>query len=173
MKATTSMDFVTRPPRVLLTALAGLCAVSVALLAVGLSSATAASEKIVSVPGNQPWTDTGVALTQGEAVTISASGTIKWGSSSPLDSPVGRTFGQLNGKAGTCGSVAYAGGSPFPAPGVNCYSMLFKIGSSGIAFPTGKKISFTSPVAGELFLGVNDTFFGDNTGSWSATITTP
>jgi hypothetical protein len=140
-----------------------------ATLAFALSSATATTETTVEVPAKEKWTDTGIALTNGEKVTISASGTASWGGGK-FTGPVGRRFMQNN-----CGEVAYetSGTEPFTGPGVNCYAMLFRIGTSGVPFPTGTKITFTAPVAGELYLGMNDTHFGDNVGSWSATISTP
>jgi hypothetical protein len=155
------------------TALGGLAAVAavVALMAVGLSSALA-TEKTLMVPANAEFTDTGIALTAGESVTISASGKIKF-STTGSSSPVGLKFSQSSGGGGTCGEVIYGGGTPFPLPGANCWAMMFKIGASGTPFPTGSKISFTSPVAGELFLGVNDTFYADNSGHWTAKVTTP
>jgi hypothetical protein len=122
----------------------------------------------VSVPGNKEWTDTGIALTAGEKVTITAEGLITYFPPKTV-SPLGKAFGA----SGTeCGKFSYPKSS-FPAPGVNCWSMLFRIGTPGVPFPTGKKISFTSPQAGELFLGVNDNNLSDNSGSWTAKITTP
>jgi hypothetical protein len=38
-------------------------------------------------------------------------------------------------------------------------------------FEVGSKITMTAAAAGEFYLGVNDNFFGDNSGAWSATIT--
>jgi hypothetical protein len=107
-----------------------------------------------------------------EKVTIVAEGTIKYaGGTGHSASPLGKSFGASNTE---CGRDNYpAPGEAFPAPGLNCWSMLFRIGSAGIPFPTGKKISFTSPVAGQLELGINDNVLSDNTGSWTAKITTP
>jgi hypothetical protein len=124
----------------------------------------------VTVPANQEWTETAVALTAGEKVSIAAAGEIDVNNGS-LVQPIGRKFFQGPAGAGTCGNEQYA--HTFPAPGVNCYGMLFKIGATGVPFPVGKKIAFRSPVSGVLYLGVNDDQVGDNSGSWSATIITP
>jgi hypothetical protein len=148
-----------------------------AIGALGASTALAAT-KTVSVSARQPWTDTGIALNAGEKVEIKGKGTINWGGNSlTLSGPVGFTFGQaLRGdEPNTCGLLAYTAEKPgeeFILKGANCYSMLFRIGASGKPFATGKKISFAAPLAGELFLGVNDQFFGDNSGAWTAKITT-
>jgi hypothetical protein len=138
-------------------------------LAFALSSATATTERTVEVPAIEKWTDSGVALASGEKVTISATGTASWGGGK-FTGPVGKKFAQDN-----CGEIAYEASAtePFTAPGVNCYALLFRVGTSGVPFPTGAKITFTSPVAGELYLGMNDTHFNDNVGHWTATITTP
>lgn len=150
---------------------------AVAISAIAASTALATT-KTVSVPADQPWTDTGIALNAGESVQIKPSGKIDWGGNSlTLSGPVGFTFGQTlpGDEPVTCGLLAYTAekaGEEFVLKGANCYSMLFRIGNSGKPFPTGKKITFASPVAGELFLGVNDQFFGDNSGAWKAKITT-
>jgi hypothetical protein len=160
-----------RPKGTVFAGLAAIGALGVGTLAVGLSSAaTPFAAKTVNVPANQEWTDTGIALTVGKKVTITASGMIQWGSGSPTVGPLGKTFSQ-----NSCGEQTYKHQTeppPFLAPGRNCYSMLFRIGTSGVPFQTGTKIAFVSPVAGELFLGVNDNYFPDNSGSWTAKIST-
>ncbi|HWX96600.1 MAG TPA: hypothetical protein VNZ01_07080 [Solirubrobacteraceae bacterium] len=164
-------EIATRPTRSVVAGVLAASAAVLTVLALGLPSAIA-TETPVTVAANKEFTDTGLALTAGEKVTIEASGTIKF-SSNGSASPAGLKFSQKSGAGATCGTVAYSGGTPFLVPGANCWSMVFKIGTSGVAFPTGTKISFTSPVAGELFLGVNDNFYGDNSGSWTAKVTTP
>lgn len=42
---------------------------------------------------------------------------------------------------------------------------------TGTPFEVGSSSTFTASAAGEFFLGVNDNNFGDNVGSWTATIT--
>jgi hypothetical protein len=140
-----------------------------------LAAARTATSATVMVPADQTWTDTGIALTANEQVAISATGTIEYGHGNYPSGPAGFSFADHNraGTGATCGYSAYAPGTPpFPAPGVNCEAMLLRIGTSGVAFPTGTKISFASPVSGELYLGINDNIVSDNSGSWTATITT-
>lgn len=134
-------------------------------LLLGLSTATAGTSS-VSVQGNKEFTDTGIFLTAGESVTIEAAGTINYcGGSRTCDiGPTGAKFTSKN-----CGKDAYS--EAFKEPGLNCWAMVFKIGSSGVPFPTGTKIKFTSPAGGELFLGPNDGNYADNSGAWSAKIT--
>jgi hypothetical protein len=52
-----------------------------------------------------------------------------------------------------------------------CWSLIGRVGPSGAPFEVGSKITMTAAAAGEFYLGVNDNFFGDNSGAWSATIT--
>jgi hypothetical protein len=166
--------------RVALTSIGVVAVMSVVgILTVGSSAAfgsaatTTSATTTVTVPGNQTWTDTGIALSAGEKVSISASGEVSMGPTWPATGPVGLKFSQ-GPSGGGCGGdqYDYEVSAPFPAPGVNCGSMLFEIGSSGVPFPTRTGITFHAPVAGELYLGVNDNNVSDNTGSWTATITT-
>jgi hypothetical protein len=154
----------TRPAQVALAALVA-AGLTMWILTFGQSSATATSEKTVSVPGNVEWTDTGIALAEGQKVTIKGEGKINPNAGSGEVTPVGATFPQKR-----CGVDQYSF-TGFPAPGVNCWSMLFRIGKTGVPFLAGSKITFVSPVAGELELGVNDNFLSDNSGAWTAKIT--
>jgi len=153
----------------------GLLTAAVASSLAASPRARAATTTTVMVPASSPATGTGIMLTAGEGVTIEASGKAKYGSlATELANPKGFSFGQTPSGTGECGVEQYNNG-PFAYPGLNCYGMVFKIGASGVAFPTGTKITFTSPVSSELFLGMNDATAGysDNSGSWTAKIKTP
>jgi hypothetical protein len=108
------------------------------------------------LPANQPWTDTGVDLNAGDWLQIDASGTIKIAGSDPGKGPGGDPTG--------CNSST--GG--FVAPGLACYSLIGRFGN-GAPFEIGP--SFHAPVSGgRLYLGVNDGYFADNSGSWTVNI---
>ena len=115
----------------------------------------------VVVPANQPWTATGINLDRGDEVTISAAGTIATNLNGATASP-----------AGTPPDCSVAGPVrvPFVAPQLPCWSLLGRVGPSGGVFEVGSGISFKSATAGELFLGVNDNWFPDNSGNWMASI---
>ena len=117
----------------------------------------------VAVNGVPAWTDTGIALTAGESVSISASGTIYIGNSSVanggVETPDGAACSDL-------GSELLS----FPLPSAPCWSLIGKIGA-GPAFFVGSSASFSSSGSGELFLGPNDDNLGDNTGNWTAHVT--
>ena len=115
----------------------------------------------ITVPANQPWTDTGIELAAGETVTVTASGTIFIGVGWPYETPDGQAWP----------GCAEIGGSGFLTPGLPCWSLVAQITTAGAPFEIGLAKTFTANSAGELYLGVNDNLFGDNSGSWAATVT--
>jgi len=146
------------------TLLAALAVTAITVLTVGFSQASATSETTVAVQPTEPWTDTGIALSSGQHVTITASGQLNYFGGESVNA-VGYKFSQHN-----CGKFAYQNTPAFTDPGVNCWAMVMRIGTSGPVFPTGNKITLVAPVAGELYLGVNDDFYSDNSGGWTAKI---
>jgi len=126
------------------------------------------------VPANPLWTDTGVRVTSGDAVNISAYGLWSWGGghiSGPDGDPNYTAFWDLFYSGGLGGSlVAYVGADPYQGhwgdstffPQTTAY---WKIGSAA---------DFVSPISGELWLGFNDDAVderaGDNAGAVSAQI---
>ena len=73
-----------------------------------------------------------------------------------------------------CAKNQYASGaSAWAAPGINCYSLIGRIGTNGVVFLVGPSFQLRSPVAGELYLGFNDDVYWDNGGEFDATVTTP
>jgi heat shock protein HtpX len=116
----------------------------------------------VTVWGNQSWTTTGITVTAGASVSITASGVVFIAGSDPGKTP-----------AGAPGCVAPGDNSippgPFLVPGLTCWALVGQIGA-GAAFEVGAGTSLTAATSGPLVLGVNDNFFGDNSGSWTATI---
>jgi hypothetical protein len=152
-----------------LMAIAGISGVGIAVSSQTATATTATTTSTVSIPATQTWTDTGVAVTEGQTVSITMSGKIHYAPGSS-DSPLGKSF--TNGACGLNQYLNPPGATySFPAYGVNCWGSIFKVGSTGIPFPTGKTIQFTSPVSGELFIGVNDNYLLDDHGSFTASIT--
>jgi beta-lactam-binding protein with PASTA domain len=121
--------------------------------------------KIVKVVLTQPWTATGVQVAGGQNVTISAHGDMNWYTAA------------LNPPGCPPGKNCHAGPDGYPrnhcqgniAPNLNCLSLIGKIGKGQPFFVGGYK-QFVAGVSGEIELGVNDTYFPDNTGQWTATI---
>jgi hypothetical protein len=130
-------------------------------------SAPPAPVPITSINLTSAWNDSNVALTAGETVTITASGTFNSGLCAATlphcnTSPSGDPWA-------TCSNVPPPA---FIAPGLPCYSLVGKIGATGTPFEVGTSLQFTAATAGELYLSVNDNYFPDNSGSWTVNITT-
>jgi Ca2+-binding EF-hand superfamily protein len=103
------------------------------------------------------WTETGVFVRQGEAVTIEASGTIQM-STNPGD--VAEPNGARSGRqASEAPLAAYPAGA-----------LIVRVGESG-AYYAGSRSTFKAPAAGQLYFGVNDDHLLDNSGEYRVTVT--
>ena len=116
------------------------------------------------LPGSSEWYDTGISLYAGEVVTITASGSVYIGDvgSFAYETPAGDSDYTT--------SQFYL---PFVAPGLVPWSLVGKIGSGGTPFQLGTTAIFTASTSGELYLSINDNNFGDNSGSWSISVSLP
>lgn len=107
----------------------------------------------------RPLTSTGIQLAKGQKILITARGTMNWytgGCSGCMSTPDG---------APCIGPAFYAAYLP-------CYSLIGRIGPRGSPFKVGSYKSLIAASSGELFLGVNDNGYPDNTGKWVATLST-
>jgi hypothetical protein len=156
-----------RRPRKLVHVVAGLVLATLGLVSTGfLDPAQAASEQLV-VPGNQPWTDTGLTVAPGTVINISALGEINvyGGRADWYKTPAGGP----NCIASPTTSVGQWIGMGLP-----CWSLIARIGQ-GPAFEVGTGITYTASSSGRLYLGVNDeslASFNDNSGTWTALVST-
>jgi hypothetical protein len=114
-------------------------------------SATTAPAGSLMVPGQQPWTPTGQSVRRGERLTFNATGQI--------------TF---PGTASPQGSSETNPGNPIPSAPTG--ALIGKIGENGQPFVIGASTTVTAPAAGQLFVGINDGHFGDNSGSFQVQI---
>jgi hypothetical protein len=126
-----------------------------------LTGLAGSGARTVMVAANRPWTATGMILNQGDEVTIAATGIITTNLNGATASPAG---------TGPDCSAAGQVRVPFVAPRLPCQSLLGRVGRSGEVFEVGRSTRLKSPATGELFLGVNDNWFPDNSGSWNATV---
>ena len=106
------------------------------------------------------WQDTGVTITEGASVSITATGTASWNTSGGTATPDGLT--------GTGSCFCCTGCSPMPG---ECHMKLIGRISGGSPFAIGSSYS-GSPGAGTLELRQNDSCVMDNSGTYSGTITT-
>jgi hypothetical protein len=113
-------------------------------------------EHDVSVNAAQAWTDSGVSVRPGQTVYFEATGRVRWGP------------GRQDGPAGEKSSPRNAGR---PMPGRPAGSLIGRIGDTDEYFFIGDE---TGPIrlrgGGRLFLGINDDYLQDNSGSFRVTI---
>ncbi len=153
-------------------------------VALFISTTTRARAQSVTktVSSQEAWQDTGVDVNAGETISISASGVITFDSAGHTSTPDGLlTFATVN-PDGTCNYLLCG-------PTIPTHSLVSRIGSSSLTdfttgFFVGSNFSAPAPTSGRLFLGFNDGFVKpdrtgldsgavqDNSGSFSATITT-
>ncbi len=122
--------------------------------------------RTVSVPGTQPWTATGIFLNAGAIVQVSASGGVSFSRGSQPAPPAGDPPDCLTVANGPYGWRA----APYVANQLPCSSLLGRVGENGVVFYVGAGTTFRAATPGQLYLGVNDNNFGDNSGFWSAEI---
>jgi hypothetical protein len=119
--------------------------------ATGERARLALRERTVRVNAREQWTDTGIDVRSGQAVTFHASGTVRWGP------------GRRDGAAGERNS-------PYnqhrPMPDRNAAALIGRVGEGGDPFLIGES---PEPLrmrgSGRLFLGLNDDHVADNSGT--------
>lgn len=110
----------------------------------------------VQVSSAHPWTDTGIDLSVGAKVDITANGSITFVPGQPYS-------------YGPTGDYRLHTDPTYIAPNLIKYSLLARLGSN-LPFEVGEHKRFVAKAAGRLTLGVNDSYFADNSGNWTATV---
>jgi len=128
----------------------------------GSYEALISSGPVVRVPATQAFTSTGITLTKGEVFSVDATGTPSYRPGSTAG-PKGVAF-----KKGTCAAAQSA--HHFTAPGLRCWSLIGRIGTTGVIFYVGPSFHLQAPVAGALYFGFNDSIYSDNSGAFVAAI---
>ena len=137
------------------------------------ASASAGTER-AGVPGDKPFTDTGITLIAGAPLRIDASGKIEitpwsyWGRDG-YDWRVGPLGTYDFQKSFDYEQFPLASAQRGPAA---CYCLIGKIGADGKPFFVGEHYYNASTEPGRLFLGVNDFNCADNSGEFIAEIRT-
>jgi hypothetical protein len=140
------------------------CVVFALLLTVSVVPASRAQTTEVEVISNQAWTDTGVQVTEGQPLNITANGGMNYWTGG---CPEGQNCIVTPDGLPPCPDAV----PPVIFPELNCVSLLGMIGQQGAAFEVGSDFQSTATSSGELYLGVNDGNFSDNTLGWTAWIT--
>jgi len=109
-----------------------------------------------NVAGLRPWTPTGLGVRRGDTVTFDASGEVRIAQGGPAGGPGGSSDQNAAN----------------PIPSAPTGALIGRIGNSA-PFLIGTQNQVTMPAAGQLFLGVNDSNFGDNSGNFIVKVTGP
>lgn len=113
-------------------------------------------ERDTSVDSWVAWKDSGVEVRAGQTLYFSATGRVRWGP------------GRQNGPSGERNSPRNDGR---PMPSRPAAALIGRIGESRDGFFIGDETGpIRMPASGRLFLGINDDYLQDNTGSFSVTI---
>jgi hypothetical protein len=120
------------------------------------------SDKTVTVNGSDAWTDAGVRVQRGMRISFSASGEIHVSRNKTADP---------DGSASDLGTIF----NRYPMPDIGTGALIGKIilddGSETQPFFIGKsKKDYVVSQSGRLYLGVNDSNFGDNDGTFTVII---
>jgi hypothetical protein len=118
----------------------------------------AANPVTIQVDARQPWSDSGLTVRQGEQLSFRAAGQIQYAANR-------RDTTGPNGNAASRRAE-------FPASGAPVGALIGKIDQGGAPFVIGSQAQpIAMPASGHLYIGVNDSNFGDNNGAYSVTIT--
>ncbi|MGH9239261.1 MAG: hypothetical protein ACRD3G_14565 [Vicinamibacterales bacterium] len=112
-------------------------------------------ERNVQVNPNQPWTDTGIDLRNGQEVYFETSGQVTWSPNRRVDAD-----GTRNSKPDT----------NRPLPERNSGALIGRIGERDIFFIGTDVGPFRVRGNGRLYLGVNDDRLDDNTGGYRVVV---
>jgi hypothetical protein len=119
----------------------------------GLSS----HDRMITVPARQAWTDTGIDVKTGDVVRFAAEGTVLRGPGQE-DGPAGEMNSPMNDRR--------------PVPARPAGALIGRIGTSpsDVFFIGGDRGSFRVRTSGRLYLGVNDNYYADNSGSFEVRV---
>lgn len=112
-------------------------------------------EKYTSVQAATQWNDTGVDVRSGTTVYFEASGRVRWGPD------------RQHGPGGEGGNRH---NENRPIPGRPGGALIGRIGDSGAFYIGDDRGPIRMRDSGRLYLGVNDDYLEDNSGSWRVTI---
>jgi Ca2+-binding EF-hand superfamily protein len=117
---------------------------------------SAAGSQTIRVNAQQRWTDTGLNVRAGDVITFNVTGTITMSD-------------DQNDTANWAGSTRGRTAPDAPVLGQKAGGLLAKIGEYSPSFVGGRS-SWTAPVSGRLYLGVNDDHLADNRGEFTVTV---
>ena len=114
-------------------------------------------ERTVIVQARQLWTDTGIDVRRGQQVYVDASGEIRWGTGGRKDGPEGEKNSPVN--------------QARPIPNRPAGALIGRVGDSDSPFFAGSNRGpFEMRGSGRLYLGVNDDYPQDNSGTFRVVV---
>lgn len=113
-------------------------------------------DREVAVRADRAWTDTGITVRAGDVFRVDASGYINWGPNRSDDAD-----GEVNSP--------YNSGRPVPNRAGG--ALIGRIGNGAPFFIGSGVQSFRAGTTGRLYLGINDDYVGDNSGSFRVMVT--
>lgn len=111
-------------------------------------------EHQVSVSATQPWSDTGIEVRPGQSIFVEASGRVRWGKDR-RDGPEGENNSPFNAAR--------------PLPNRPGGALIGRIGND-LFFIGAENGPIRVRSGGRLFLGINDEYLVDNSGSFRVTV---
>lgn len=111
-------------------------------------------ERQVSVSATQPWSDTGIEVRPGQSIFVEASGRVRWGKDR-RDGPEGENNSPFNAAR--------------PLPNRPGGALIGRIGND-LFFIGAENGPIRVRSGGRLFLGINDEYLVDNSGSFRVTV---
>jgi len=137
----------------------------------GPAASSGVAQGTIKVPGNVPWTNTGITVEADQYIHITAEGKIeisKW-------SYVGRDYDFAVGPEGPYDYADNVREKKFPLPAAEagpapCYALIGRVGEGGEVFLAGRSSVIKAPHAGTLYLGINDFNTSDNKGNFQASV---
>jgi len=114
-------------------------------------------ERTVVVQARQPWTDTGIDVRRGQQIYLDASGEIRWGKGDRKDGPEGEKNSPFN--------------QARPIPNRPAGAVIGRVGDNDAPFFAGRdRGPYQMRASGRLYLGVNDDFLQDNSGTFRVVV---
>jgi Ca2+-binding EF-hand superfamily protein len=121
-----------------------------------VGTAGSQQQRTVRVMGQQRWTDTGITVRAGDTLTLDASGNMQLSDAA-------------NDTANPAGSTTNRRAPDAPVLNQPAGGLIARIDNYGAIFLGGRR-TFTAPVSGRLYLGVNDDHLDDNRGEFVVNI---
>ncbi len=109
------------------------------------------------VPGNVPWTDSGLNVTRGDTLQFNPQGDVQ--------------FIRGANNTATASGRSDVRSDQYPVRWLGVGALVGKVGVNGTPFGIGATNGvITMPASGRLFLGINDDNFNDNAGAYRVTV---